>query len=123
MSGTLSSTDRDAADTATYSITGQVADVSLARLRRLEIASAYGTLFLNSGTGAYTFVPDDTAIEALKTTATAGFTLTVTDASAASASQALTITLDGANDTPTLAASLTGGDLTPTPRRTTRSRP
>src|SRR5207302_820448 len=61
----------------------------------------------NSTTGAYTFVPNDTAIEGLKTTDTTSFTLTVTDGSNATASQLLTITLNGVNDTPVLTASLT----------------
>ncbi len=113
MTGTLSSTDRDAGDTATYSIAGQVADVSLAGYD-VSTASAYGTLHLNSTSGAYTFVPNDTAIEGLKTTDTTSFTLTVTDASAATDSQTLTITLNGTNDTPTLAASLTSATYTDT---------
>ncbi len=59
-------------------------------------------------------MPNDTAIEGLKTTDTTSFTLTVTDASAATDSQTLTITLNGTNDTPTLAASLTSATYTDT---------
>ena len=33
-------------------------------------AGAYGTLYINSSTGDYTFVPNDAAIEGLKTTDT-----------------------------------------------------
>ena len=36
-------------------------------------SSAYGTLYLNSASGAYTFVPSDGAIEGLKSTAKASF--------------------------------------------------
>src|SRR5206468_2316339 len=97
VSGTLSSTDRDAGDSATYSIAGQVTDNSLAGYD-VSKASAYGTLHLNSTSGAYTFVPSDTAIEGLKTTDTTSFTLTVTDGTggvSGTASQTLTITLNG----------------------------
>ena len=111
VTGTLSSTDRDAGDSATYSIAGQVADLSLAGYT-VSKASAYGTLYLNSTSGAYTFVPNDTAIEGLKTTDTTSFTLTVTDGTGGAASQTLTITLDGVNDTPVLSASLTSATYT-----------
>ena len=56
VTGTLSSTDRDAGDSATYSIAGQVARPFARRLSTVSKASAYGTLYLNSSSGAYTFV-------------------------------------------------------------------
>jgi VCBS repeat-containing protein len=37
----------------------------------------FGTLYVNSSTGAYTFVPNDTAIKALTATTTETFTVTV----------------------------------------------
>jgi VCBS repeat-containing protein len=69
---------------------------------------SYGTLYLNNSTGVYKYVPDDSAIEGLlKTNRNESFTLTVTDGSGATASQTLTIAITGANDTPTLTASVT----------------
>ena len=42
-------------------------------------AGSYGTLYVNSATGAYDFVPNNAAINALSTTATDNFTVTVSD--------------------------------------------
>ena len=53
-----------------------------------------------ASTGNYTFVPDDGAIEGLKTDTTLFFTLQVTDGSNATVRKTLTINLDGVNDTP-----------------------
>ena len=44
-------------------------------------AGAYGTLYVNDATGAYVYVPDDSAIEGLKAQVSESFTLTVTDGS------------------------------------------
>jgi VCBS repeat-containing protein len=59
--------------------------------------SPYGTLYLNSATGAYTFVPNSNAINALKAPTTDSFVITVSDGSL-SASQTFTITINGVND-------------------------
>ena len=113
LSGTLSTVDPDSGDTATYSVSGGAPDIS--RLGYdTSASSAYGTLYLNSSSGAYLFVPNDTAIEALKTDDSVGFTLTVTDSQSASDSATLTINIDGANDTPELSATLTSATFTDT---------
>src|SRR5206468_2850594 len=108
-------TERDAVDTATYSINGQVADGSLAGYD-VSTTSTYGTLHLNSSTGAYTFVAAATAIDALQTgdTPAVTFTLNVTDSGSLSDSKTLTIHLVGADDTPTLSATVTSATLTDT---------
>ena len=64
---------------------------------------AYGTLYVNSATGDYTFVPDDAAIKALPAVSTNSKNLpsTVSDGSL-SAEQSFTVTIDGVNDAPTL---------------------
>ena len=108
--GTLSTIDPDSGDTATYSVSGGVADNSLAGYDTSK-ASAYGTLYLNSASGAYEFVPNDTAIEALRTDDSVAFTLTVTDSQGASDSETLTINIDGANDTPSSARHADVGDV------------
>jgi VCBS repeat-containing protein len=67
---------------------------------------AYGTLYVNSSTGAYVFVPNDAAINALTAITTETFIITVSDGTA-SAQQPLTVTLNGHNDTPTIVAGST----------------
>src|SRR5262249_769757 len=102
-SGDMSSTDRDSGDSATYGVLGGVSDNSLAGYDTSK-ASAYGTLYVDSATGTYNFVPNNNAIAGLKTGAQLFFTLNVTDGSGAIDSETLTINLDGVNDTPELGA-------------------
>ena len=109
--GTATGTERDAADTLVYSISGGSADGGLAGYD-VARAGTYGKLYLNSGTGAYAYVPDDSAIEALKSSTSESFTLAVTDGNT-SASQTLTASINGAEDTPSL-ATLSGFTFTDT---------
>ena len=67
---------------------------------------------MHGSSGAYRHVPNDSAIEALKTNTSEDFTLSVSDGTA-SASQTLTASVAGANDTPVLSA-ITGFTLTDT---------
>jgi len=60
-------------------------------------AGAYGTLYVVSTTGAYTFVPNNDAINALVAPTTTDFTITVSDGTL-SANQPFTIAINGAND-------------------------
>ena len=99
--GTASGTERDTADTLVYSISGGSSDTGLAGYN-VSLTGTYGTLYLNSGSGAYAYVPNDSAIEGLKTSASESFTLAVTDGNT-SASQTLTASIGGAEDTPSLA--------------------
>ena len=55
------------AQTLTYGIVGATADASHGGYNQ-SLTGTYGTLYLNSTTGAYTFVPNNTAIDALTTT-------------------------------------------------------
>lgn len=66
-----------------------------------------GTLYVNSTSGAYTFVPDSDAINALTTTTTDGFTVTVSDGKL-SADQTFTITINGVNDAAVISGVTTG---------------
>ena len=104
-SASLSGSDRDTGQTLTYSISGGSADTSLSGFTHSS-SGTYGQLYVNSSTGAYRFVPDDTAVEALTSTVTEDFTLAFSDGTA-SVNQTLTTTIQGVNDAPTL-ASLTG---------------
>src|SRR5438477_237961 len=68
VSGTLSTADRDNPETATYSSLHDALPISVINSVSYDVSKAgtYGTLHLNSSTGAYTFVANDTAIEARK---------------------------------------------------------
>ncbi|WP_076865362.1 DUF5801 repeats-in-toxin domain-containing protein [Bradyrhizobium mercantei] len=57
----------------------------------------FGTLYLNSATGAYTFIPNNDAINALKVSTIQSFVITVADG-ALSASESFNITIDGVDD-------------------------
>jgi VCBS repeat-containing protein len=63
----------------------------------VEKPGSYGTLYLNSASGAYTYVPNNDAINALKVSTTDNFTITASDG-LASASQTFTVDIDGVND-------------------------
>src|SRR6185436_9666937 len=102
VTGTLTSTDRDSGDSASYAVAGGSATAEVGFDQ--QVVTAYGTLYLDSASGNYKFVPNDAAIEGLKTTDHVDFTVSVTDGSGASDSDTLTITLNGVNDTPELGA-------------------
>ncbi|MFZ1885892.1 MAG: VCBS domain-containing protein, partial [Rhodoplanes sp.] len=99
VNGALSATAANNA-TLTYGIAGGTADNSLGGYNQ-SLTDAYGTLYLSSTTGAYTFIPNDTAINALTAPRAANFTLTVSNGTV-SAQETITFALNGANDAPTL---------------------
>ena len=106
-SGTLSAEDVDG-DTLTFGISG--GSVSGSTVTKV---GTYGVLRItNSSTGAYEFVPDDDAINALSSNTSETFTVTVTDG-VASASATLTISITAVADAratrPTI-SSVTAGD-------------
>src|SRR5437899_2408270 len=65
VTGTLTTTDRDAGDSATYSITAGSLDNSHT-LSLHDALPIYGTLYLSSTSGAYSFVAAAGAINALQ---------------------------------------------------------
>lgn len=71
-----------------------------------SMAGAYGTLYLDTSTGAYRYVANDAAVEALKAGAADAFTFTVSDGNSSSTT-VFTVNLAGANDTPELAVPTT----------------
>jgi len=75
----------------------------------LSSTGPYGTLYVDSATGAYTFVPDSGAINALKVPTTTSFTVTVSDGTL-SAHQTFTIAINGANDA-AIISGITAGSL------------
>ncbi|MFI3136445.1 MAG: Ig-like domain-containing protein, partial [Methylococcaceae bacterium] len=66
------------------------------------LVGTYGSLAVNTSSGAYSFTPNAAAINALSSgsTPTQNFTLTVSDGQAGSATQAFAVNLTGANDAP-----------------------
>jgi VCBS repeat-containing protein len=105
LSGTLAGADVDNNHTLTYGITGGAVAAGSSTLHL-----TYGTLTVNTATGAYSYAKDAAAVEALKEGDTASdvFTLTVTDDHNVATTQSYTINLTGANDAPTLAAVTSG---------------
>ncbi|HYE85703.1 MAG TPA: VCBS domain-containing protein, partial [Vicinamibacterales bacterium] len=106
VTGTLAgSSDADVGDSLSFGLAGSAADASEAGYDR-STASPYGTLYLNATTGAYKFVANDTAIEALQSgqNPTAIFTVTVSDGVAAPVSQAITVNFNGSNDAAVLSS-------------------
>ncbi len=65
-----------------------------------QMPSNYGTLFLHVESGAYKFVANDKAIEALKTVRTVNFFVNTYDGIDNSETQAITFTFIGVNDAP-----------------------
>ncbi|TYL85993.1 hypothetical protein FXB40_42575 [Bradyrhizobium rifense] len=72
--------------------------------------SSYGTLYLNSTTGAYAFVPDNGAINALKTSTTDSFVINVSDGSL-SAEQVFTININGVDDAAIISGATAGSSI------------
>jgi VCBS repeat-containing protein len=99
LSGTLAGADIDNDKVLTYGIsTGSVtAGVS-------TLAGSYGTLTVDTITGAFSYAKDVAAVEALHVGESVSdlFTVTVTDNHGVQATRSCTINLTGANDTPVI---------------------
>ena len=72
-SGTFTASSSNSAATLTYGISGGTRGNTVLGGVVYDVSQPgqYGTLYVNSATGAYTFVPDDAAINALKAPTTA----------------------------------------------------
>ncbi|MDE5447199.1 hypothetical protein GWG65_39025 [Bradyrhizobium sp. CSA207] len=73
----------------------------------LSQTGPYGTLYLNSVSGAYTFVPNNDAINALSSPTTTSFVVTVSDGEL-STSQTFVVSINGVNDTATISGNAAG---------------
>ena len=95
--------------TLTFGIGGGIGANEVIGQQTYDVSAvgAFGTLYLNSATGAYTFVPDDHAINALKVNATQSFMITVSDGKL-SASQSFNIPIHGADDAAIVSGITTG---------------
>jgi VCBS repeat-containing protein len=110
VTGLLTRTDVDSGDTALYSIASQTTgsySISGSSFDCQKVG-LYGTLYLNSTSGSYVYVPDDAAIEGRKTDSSEVFTLVVTDSGSATDTKTVTINITGANDAPVLNAVTSG---------------
>lgn len=98
--GTLSVVDLDSGSVLTCGISG--GDAAGGVVSRI---GTFGTLSVVQATGAYTFIPNESAIEALKVNATELFTFTVSDGTDA-VNADYRITVAGANDAPILSGGI-----------------
>ena len=108
ITGTLVGSDVDAGTTLTYGITGGTVNAGTSTR-----VGTYGTLLLNTSTGAYTYTPTASAINALSANASDSFTFTLADGAGGSTTTGYTVNITGVNDTPVLTA-VTSGSLTDT---------
>lgn len=93
FSGTVVANDPD--DTVAYGVVGGVGDVN----GNVVAVGTYGTLTLNSQSGAYTFVPNDAAIEGVNGAVVQDFTFTITATDGTTFdAEPLRIVVNGAND-------------------------
>ena len=108
-SGTFVASSPRSGATLVYSIGGGTTGTTVLDGVTYDISRTglYGTLFVNSTTGAYTYVPNSGAINALTAPTTEDFTVTVSDGTL-SANQTFTITINGVNDAAIISGTTTG---------------
>jgi VCBS repeat-containing protein len=107
-SGTFLASSPNSA-TLTFGINGGTAGSTVIDGVTYDVSKAgpYGTLYVDSTTGAYTFVPDNAAINALVEPTTTDFTITVSDGTL-SANQPFTIAINGTNDAAIISGATNG---------------
>lgn len=108
--GTLQATDGDG-ETVRFSLSGGTAQVTSLNSVAYTLfkQGTYGKLYLNSTTGNYSYLPNQTLINATAATVTDTFTLTATDGIVATpSSQTLTVTINGTNDAPIITSNAAG---------------
>ncbi len=93
----------------TFGISGGTVGSTVVGGETFDVSEAgpFGTLFVNSANGDFTFVPDDDAINALTAPATANFTVTVSDGTL-STNQTFMIAINGTNDAAVISGDTTG---------------
>ncbi|SFN90050.1 VCBS repeat-containing protein [Bradyrhizobium sp. Rc3b] len=107
--GTFSASSTSGGGNLTFGIVGASAGSTVLDGVTYDLSktSSYGILYVNSTSGAYTFVPDNAAINALKAPTTDGFVITVSDG-LTSVTQTFTITINGVNDAAIISGTTTG---------------
>jgi VCBS repeat-containing protein len=108
-SGTFVASSPRSGATLVYSIGGGITGTTILDGVTYDISRTglYGTLFVNSTTGAYTYVPNGDAINALTAPTIESFNITVSDGTL-SANQTFTITINGVNDAAIISGTATG---------------
>src|SRR5690606_38999210 len=98
LSGTLTGGDIDASDVLSYGISGGTPNGD----GTVSVVGTYGTLTVDTSTGAYSYAKNGVAIESLNVgdAPNDAFTITVTDSQGASAQRQFIVTIVGANDAP-----------------------
>ena len=106
--GTFSASSSDNG-ALTFGISGGTAGSTVLGGAAFDVSEtgAFGTLFVNSATGAYMFVPNSDAINALTEPTTQTFVVTVSDGTL-STSQTFTIDINGVNDAAIISGTTTG---------------
>ena len=108
-SGTFLASSPNSGATLTFNVSGGSTGSTIIGGVTYDVSKAgpYGTLYVNSTTGAYTFVPDSDAINALTAPTTTDFTITVSDGTL-SAAQPFTIAINGTNDAAVISGATNG---------------
>jgi VCBS repeat-containing protein len=108
-SGTFLASSPNSGATLTFSINGGTAGSTVIDGVTYNVSKVgpYGTLYVASTTGAYTFVPNNDAINALTAPTTTDFTITVSDGTL-SANQPFTIAINGTNDAAAISGATNG---------------
>ena len=108
-SGTFLASSPNSGATLTFGINGGTAGSTVIDGVNYDVSRAgpYGTLYVDSTTGAYTFVPNNDAINALVAPTTTDFTITVSDGTL-SANQPFTIAINGTNDAAVISGATNG---------------
>ncbi|WP_271553460.1 DUF5801 repeats-in-toxin domain-containing protein [Bradyrhizobium sp. CCBAU 45394] len=111
-SGTFTASSSNSDATLTFGISGGTNGNTVLGGVTYDVSQTgpYGTLYLNSGSGAYTFVPNSDAINALKAPTTTSFIITVADGSLL-VSQPFPITLNGVEDAALISGTTTGSAI------------
>ncbi|MHC2625924.1 VCBS repeat-containing protein [Bradyrhizobium huanghuaihaiense] len=93
----------------TYGLSGGTAGTTVLDGQTYDLSQtgAYGTLYLNSASGAYTFVPNADAINALSSPTTMSFIITVSD-TGFSTSRTFVVNIHGVNDTAIISGNAAG---------------
>ena len=101
LAGKVNASDADN-DTLTFAVSGATSGTTVK-------TGVYGTFTItNAAIGAFTYTPNDAAIEGRKTSTTESFTVTVSDGKGGSASTTVTFTIGGTNDTTVFAGATSG---------------
>ncbi|WP_456750462.1 MULTISPECIES: DUF5801 repeats-in-toxin domain-containing protein [unclassified Bradyrhizobium] len=93
----------------TFGVVGGVASNMVRGAQTYDVSSVgtFGTFYLNSASGAYTFVPNNDAINALKVNAIQSFVITVSDGTLIS-SESFNITIVGVDDASIISGVING---------------